>query len=262
MKTRAIIHIGKNVAKPGQLVKYIYRDGALYCCGGQLPGGVTGNAKQDYESLILGHHGSGRLLRSLIVSLDCPSTDESVKMHSAALGQCCADFCKRFAPDSHYLYGVHRQGKKIHAHLLVCNSDGEKCLEWGRDVLREMQGFGWTVEFETGRGKGKNQVVGKTCYPGKNTVAAKLAGMAVEELKSLLDVGDLVVTRKRKDGSPVSLTFEGRKLRVQSICAVDPDFAGRLLEAMLDNDGDDGYIQKRLKNRDAKQIGQNRGRIR
>jgi hypothetical protein len=94
-------------------------------------------------------------------------------------------------------------------------------------------------------------------------VAAKLAEMAVGEIKSLLYVGDLVVTRKRKDGSRVSLAFEGRKLRVQSVCAVDPDFSGRLLEAMQDDDGDDGYIMERLnQDRGAKQNGQNRGRIR
>ena len=241
-KPKAIVHIGRNVTRPRRFIGYVYRDAALVCCGGRLPGGVTGNAAHDYESLILGHHGAGRLLRSLVISLDCPSSDDFVRLHSAALGHCCEDFCNRYAPGSPYLFGVHHLGNKLHAHLLVRNSDSEKCFDWRPEVLQEMQNFGWTTEFDSGRGKGLNHVVGKTCYPATHTVAGTLAALGVEALKALLEAGDLAITRTKKDGSPLTLKFEDRKIRVQTVSAIDSEFSERLCEAM-NSDGDGGPLQ-------------------
>ncbi len=100
-----------------------------------------------------------------------------------------------------------------------------------------MQDFDWTTQYVSGRGKGLNEVKGRTCYPGKTTTAAKLAGLDVEGLKTLLGSGDLVVSRRRKDGSPLSLVCEGRKMRVQTVCVLAADFGVRLQTAMADDGG-------------------------
>ena len=240
-KTNGIIHICRNVSRPRRFIAYIYRISARVLIGGDLPGGVTGKAADDYENLIAGHHGSGRLLRSLVISLDCPISDKAISLYSAELGQCAADFRDKYSPGRPYLYAVHRLGKKLHAHVLLQNSDGDKCLEWGPETLQEMQSFEWSQNFESGRGKGKNQVKGKTSYPGKNTTAAKLAGMSVAELKKLLNDGELVIARIRKDGSPLSLVCAGKKIRVQSVAVIATDFAARL-EAAMNTDDDGRYL--------------------
>jgi len=254
MKPKAIVHLGRNVQRGKRLVGYIYRDKAKVAIGGFLPGGVTGDPSQDYESLLMGHHGAGRLIRNVIISLNCPTSDEWIERHAAGLGRCADEFCERFAPDRPYVWAVHRNGAKLHCHVLPQNSSNEeKCLDWGPEILKEMQDFRWSYEFESGRGHGKNQMAGKTVYPGKSTLAAQLAGLDVEGLKSALDAGDLAVTRTRKDGSPLSVSFEGKKIRVQTINTFSAEFAARLVNAM--NDADDGtYLLGMIEqNRAAKQ---------
>lgn len=235
---KAIIRIGRNVKNGRRFVNYIYRDKARLCIGGDLVGGLTGDARRDYESLLLGHHNSGRLLRSLIISLDCPPTPDAIKDQTPRLVTCVTNFRDAFAPACPYLFALHKNGGKLHAHVLIRNSDGNKCLEWSPETLKEMQSFRWTDRFDTGRGKGVNQIVGKTSYPGKNTTAAKLAGMSVDDLKTLFGSGELAISRTRKDGSPLSLVCDGKKIRVQSVCVIATDFAARLVAAMTTDDGD------------------------
>jgi len=243
-KPRAIVRVCRNVKRGKRFVAYIYRDGARLLIGGNLIGGLTGDPSRDYDSLILGHHGAGRLLRSVVISLDCPTSPAMVALHSDGLARCAVAFCAKFAPGSPFVFAVHKNGGKLHCHVLPQNSTGEKCLEWGPDILKEMQGFQWSVEFESGRGKGLNAVKGRTSYPGKTTTAAKLSGMDVEGLKSVLGSGDLAVSRRRKDGSPLSLVYDGRKIRVQTVCALAVDFTIRLQAAMADDGGD--YLNEYL----------------
>jgi len=259
-KPTAIVRVCRNVKRGKRFVAYIYRDGARVLIGGNLPGGLTGDPVRDYDSLLIGHHGAGRLLRSVVISLDCPTSPAMVALHSDGLARCAIAFCAKFAPGSPFLFAIHKAGGKFHCHILPQNScNGEKCLEWGPDVLREMQGFQWSVEFESGRGKGLNEVSGKTSYPGKSTAAAKLAGMEVQELKALIGSGDLAVSRTRKDGSALSLVYEGRKMRVQTVSVLAADFAIRLQAAMTGTGGD--YLNEYLQsNRAANQAARDNGK--
>lgn len=252
-KPKAIVKICRNVKRGKRFVAYIYRDGARVLIGGNLPGGLTGDPASDYEALLVGHHGVGRLLRSVVISLDCPTTPAMVNLHADGLARCAIEFCAKYAPGAPFVFAVHKNGGKLHCHVLPQNSNGEKCLEWSPDVLQEMQGFGWTARFESGRGKGVTQVEGKTVYPAKGTAAAALAGSAAEALKNLLANGDLTVARVRKDGSPLSLVFEGKRLRVQTVNAIDPGFSARLTEAMKDDDGGDYLLGIVEQKRAAKQ---------
>jgi len=119
---------------------------------------------------------------------------------------------------------VHGNTFTRHIHLLFPNSNGRRTLDLRPKLLRQLQGFMWTAQLLSGRGKGRRKAL--SVYPkSRKLVVRDLADLLLDDAGNLrrdrwellLAAGKVNNVRLRRDGSPISFECEGRRIRFSTL---------------------------------------------
>ncbi len=225
---RAIVTIKSTPSSPTALMRHCLkphgRDADEISCedrvsaiGGRIEGGITRDARVDIESLISRHHGRGKRVKHVVIS--CQDSEGEARAEAlAALPGLANDWIKSYAPTSDYIYLVHQDRQHPHMHVLLCNSDGKKCLDWSPQQLRRMQDFKWTVRATSGRGSGKHHEPGRGVYPlARNLRATELLKLTKEQINERIKSGSITVGRRNSSGVITSVIIDGRRIRLSTL---------------------------------------------
>jgi len=108
-----------------------------------------------------------------------------------------------------WLGAVDRNTKAVHLHLLLCNSDGERTINFSPQILRKMQEVAtWSGGvLETGR---------RGAVLAKLTTAKQLKEMTYEQIQNAINNGTLTIGR-RSNGIVTSVILAGRRVRLSTV---------------------------------------------
>ena len=208
-KTRLIVDILPSKRTPLEVVRYTYRREALHSLSGSVPGCITGIPEEDSISVICRHHPSPPKVKHVVFSCDKSSPRDRAFSALAAVGPHFVDF---FAPGADFLLPLHRDKAHPHGHLVLCNSDGFRAIEWKIKDTHLMQELVWIPErirrdFDLEPGKNNGIGRGGTNH-GVRKLAARLLALFPDD--------------------PVARAVEDELLAVESEYAFD---GGRLLRS-------------------------------
>ena len=197
---RAVVHIVKRDGPPVRRVGYLANKAVLL--GDWLGNDVALNA----ERLMEAHHGGrGRKTRHVLVSLE-----QGGDLPDEQMGEVAARFAAAFAPGVAWLGAVDRNTKAVHIHLLLVNSDGERCLNFSPSILQQMQNVAaWSGGLlENGR---------RGAILQKLTTAKQLSQMTYEQIQNAIETGTLTIGRRSKFGVVSSVVLAGRRVRLSTV---------------------------------------------
>lgn len=156
----------------------------------------------------------------------CLSSDLPVAEQVKILKKACRRYAARYAPGCTFLAILHldhngEDGRGLHAHLLIRNSNGEgRAIDWSRDDLKEQQGMAWAAGLDvvptrgTGVPRRKNEAVP---YPkSRNLTAAFIGKLTEKEIYEYIESGRLCVGRRNKKGIVTSVIFDGKRTRLST----------------------------------------------
>ena len=196
---RAIVHTVKRDGPTKKRVAYLANKKTL------LGDWLGNDAALNAERLIENHHGKGRKTRHFIVSLE-----HGADLPDEQMGEVAERFAAAFAPGVAWLGAVDRNTKAVHLHLLLCNSDGERTLNFSPQILRKMQEVAtWSGGvLETGR---------RGAVLAKLTTAKQLKEMTYEQIRTAIENRTLEVGRRNKEGVITSVVLGGRRVRLSTV---------------------------------------------
>lgn len=201
----------------------------------QLDAGVpTFDPHFDAGLLLTNHHGKGKEARHVIFSgEEMPHATETEYQHAiAAMVSAAVDFAAVYAPGHAYIIQSHLDRFHPHAHMVLCASDGQRCVDWKPEQLKKIQGLDFLSETTkaqyqliSGRGRGKRPAgVGRISYANavnnefhatkEHQTAVKLD---YERILQAITDGDITVSRKTKNGKPLSVVLDGRVIRLSTL---------------------------------------------
>jgi hypothetical protein len=95
----------------------------------------------DAEKLLVHHHALGKAREVKHVVLSVEDLEDEVERREAAQGlaQAAREYAEKYAPGCQYIAVIHQDREHVHAHLVVCNSNGKRCIKWSPGHCREMQ---------------------------------------------------------------------------------------------------------------------------
>jgi hypothetical protein len=194
---------------------------------GLATGVAVGTPKQLAELLLSDHHNrhAKRVCRTAVISVQTPpnATQEQLRDIDRRLLQAAHDL-KLILRVASMLGWVHGNTLTRHIHLIFPNSNGRRTLDLRPKLLRQLQGFLWTAEFLSGRGKGRRKAL--SVYPrSRKLVVRDLADLLLDDAgnlqrdrwEQLLAAGKVDSVRLRNDGSPISFECEGRRIRFSTL---------------------------------------------
>jgi hypothetical protein len=134
---KGIVSIKASPARPVELLRHTYRahgreqdeidvqDRVVQILH-NLDGIALRDPIGDVRSLLSEHHGQGRMVRHVILSLeDCADLKQREEAFHK-LKVMIQDFSKTYCPDSKWIGVIHQDRLHPHAHLVVANSDKKK----------------------------------------------------------------------------------------------------------------------------------------
>jgi hypothetical protein len=224
---RAIVAIKASPRLAANLINHCYTFAAragnevpctdrVFSLSGNVEGILLREAAIDSFTLLSGHHGKGRPVRHVVISMeDC--ADPFLRTASfRRLIKMARQFVRKFARGARYIAIVHADRLHPHVHLIVCNSDGRRTLNWTPATLREMQSMLWTSLATSGRGTGKNKAV--AVYPLARQLDAKtISTLTPEQINDLITAKQLSIGRVNRAGDLTSVVFNGRRVRLSTI---------------------------------------------
>ena len=142
------------------------------------------------------------------------------------------DFAATQAPGHDYIIVPHSDRFHPHCHLALSASNSRRCIDWGPNDLKIFQGLSFLAsatkalyQLEPGRGKGKRPAgVGRVAYD--HAVAHDFHQTKERSLAERLDydkilkavaAGDIGVSRRAKNGKPLSIIIDGRRVRLSTL---------------------------------------------
>jgi hypothetical protein len=201
----------------------------------QLEAGVpTGDAKFDSKLLLAAHHGRGKEVRHVIFSgQEMPDANEADYQQAIqAVIAAAHDFAAVHAPGQAYIIQGHLDRFHPHAHMILCASNGMKCIDWGPQQLKGFQSLDYLsaktksqYQLEPGRGAGKRKPsVGRLAYDNavngehhktqdRQTAEQFSYAKVLEGIKA----GTIEVSRRAKSGKPLSVLLGGKKIRLSTL---------------------------------------------
>jgi hypothetical protein len=201
----------------------------------QLASGVpTLDPKFDANLLLSRHHGKGKEARHLIFSgEELPNATPEQYQHALnGIVAAALDFAAARAPGHDFILVPHSDRHHPHIHLILAASNSERCIDWGPNDLKKVQGLDFVspavqalYQLEPGRGKGKRPPgVGRVAYDHavahdfhethEQKIAVKLD---YERILQAITDGDITVSRKTKNGKPLSVVLDGRVIRLSTL---------------------------------------------
>ena len=196
---KAIVHIVKNNAPAIKRVSYLANKKTLI--GDWIGRDILFNT----ESLMLLHHGKGRQTRHVIISLERGSLMESEKLADVA-----EKFIEKYAPGVAWLGAIDANTKTQHVHLVICNSDSEKTLNFSPKVLQKMQDVNlWSSGLlESGK---------QGAILSKLTIAKKIGEMSNEQIREQIENGNIQIGRRNRKGEITSIFAGGKRVRLATV---------------------------------------------
>ena len=186
-----------------------------------------GTAKQLAELLLAYHHDprAKRVCRTALISVQTPknATEAELADIDRRLLQAARDFQKVMGIAS-MLGWVHGNTATRHIHLLFANSNGRRTLDLRPKLLKQLQAMQWTMQFLSGRGRGRRRAL--PMYPRARRLDTRLLAAALLDEKGnlrkdrwhrLVKAGKITDFRLRKNGSLVSFNFQGRRIRLSTL---------------------------------------------
>ena len=238
--SRCIVHIGRDTKKPVSLLRHVYRphgkwkdevvssDRVVAVINGLDAGCPVRNPRTDLHALLANHHGRGRTHRHVVLSLEDTYGARNRKRAFLALAKLARLYCRQFARDCQWIGVIHQDRRHPHLHLVIANSDGTRCLDWGRDMLKAMQEItSWAHGVDVVSGKGSGLV---RSSPGRSPYTLPKRGR-VNDLATLLfqepdgfgeavKQGIIRPARKNRAGKVTSLEWQGKRYRVSTLLRV------------------------------------------
>ena len=175
------------------------------------------------ELLLAGHHDprAARCCRTAVISVKTPKNASKAELDEIdqRLLRCAKDFQRYFKIIS-MLGFCHGNTMTRHMHCIWPNSTGRRTLNITPKILRDLQGLEWTVEFLSGRGKGRR--TGLSFNPKAPKLAIRTLALALFDAKGkfnesrwhkMVKSGAISDFRQRRDGSIISFVFQNRRIR-------------------------------------------------
>jgi hypothetical protein len=223
----AILNL-RSTSDPVASIKYFSnRKKVTASFDGLATGLAVGSAQELADLLLAGHHDrhSKRVCRTAVISVQTPAdaTQEELEDIDRRLLQAAADL-KLVLGVASMLGWVHGNTLTRHIHLIFGNSNGRRTMDLRPKLLRQLQGFLWTAQLLSGRGKGRRKAL--SVYPrSRKLVVRDLADFLLddggnlrrERWEQLLAAGKVGNVRLRKNGSPISFECEGRRIRFSTL---------------------------------------------
>ena len=223
----AIINL-RATSRPVEAIKYFANTKKVSRTYDGLDAGVArGTPRQLAELLLAYHHDprAKRVCRTAVISVKTPrrATAEQLDDIDRRLLQAAKDFQKLMGIAS-MLGWVHRDTSTRHIHLIFCNSNGRRTLDLRPKFLKELQSFAWTLQFISGRGRGRGKAL--PTYPKAKRLDVRLLALALLDEKGklrkdrwdkLVKAGKVTDFRTRKDGSLISFKYQGRRIRLTTL---------------------------------------------
>lgn len=223
----AIVNL-KSTKRPVDAIKYFANPKKVVAVYDGLDVGVAkGSPKELAENLLAFHHDprTNRVCRTAVISVQTPpgaSKSQLSDIDRRLLGAA-KDF-QKFMGIASMLGWVHQDTLTRHIHLIFCNSNGRRTLDLRPKFLKELQGFLWTLQFASGRGKGKRRAL--PMYTKSKRLDVRVLAVALlgpdgkvrqERWDKLVKAGNVSELRHRKDGSIISFQFQGRRIRFATL---------------------------------------------
>ena len=223
----AIVNL-KATSRPVDAIKYFANPKKVVATYDGLDAGVAkGTPRQLAELLLAYHHDprAKRVCRTAVISIRTPKNASKSELADIdrRLLRAARDF-QKFMRVASMLGWVHGDSATRHIHLLFANSNGRRSLDLRPKFLKELQGLLWTVEFLSGRGKGKRKAL--PMYPKSKRLDTRLLAVALfdgtgkvrkDRWDKLVKAGKVTDFRQRNDGSLISFKFQGRRIRLSTL---------------------------------------------
>ena len=219
----------KSTNQPRRAISYFANPAKVVAIADCLRVGTMSNAtpKDIEDSLLCNHHDrpvKNRICRTVIISVQTPknATKEQIEELVTRTSNAFHDlFTELNVPGAAWIHG---NTKTIHGHGIFPNSDGRRTLNISPTVLRSLQGFKWTGELDSGRGKGERGAL-PVYTKAKELAVRELAKIIFEsggpdvgvEIEALEKAGIIDSIRRKKDGQPASFAFNKKRIRLSTL---------------------------------------------
>ena len=227
MKTPLAIVNLRSTSRPIAAIKYFSNPKKVVAIYDGLDAGVaTGTPKELADLLLAYHHDprAKRVCRTAVISVQTPrdATPEQLADIDRRLLQAARDFQKLVGVAS--MLGWIHGGPARHLHIIFANSNGRRTLDLRPRFLKELQGFLWTIQFLSGRGKGRRKAL--PMYPKARRLDVRVLAVALldsngqlrrDRWDNLVKTGKVRDFRVRKNGSLISFNFQGRRIRMNTL---------------------------------------------
>jgi hypothetical protein len=218
----------KATSRPVAAIKYFANPKKVVATYDGLDCGVAkGTPRQLCELLLAYHHDprAKRVCRTAVISIRTPKNASKSELADIdrRLLQAARDFQKIMRVAS-MLGWVHGDTATRHIHLLFANSNGRRTLDLRPKFLKEIQGMAWTIQFLSGRGKGRRKAL--PMYPRAKKLDTRLLAIALldsngklrkDRWEKMVKAGKITDFRLRTNGSLVSFQFQGRRIRLTTL---------------------------------------------
>lgn len=234
---KAIVAIKSSPSDPRRLLAHCYREHGREAdevpCEdrvlelfGQIEGVITRQAKVDCRSLLSHHHGSGKLVRHVVISgEDCADPTTRIDFLER-LKKMAFEYIDTFAPGATFLGVLHQDRLHPHVHLLINNSVNGRTLNFSPKLLKEMQSMSWTAHAQPGRGAGQGKAI--RAYPlAQNLDIKKIYQLKPEEINELIAQRKIEIGRVNRRGDITSIIYNGRRIRLSSIARLSTSATDR-----------------------------------
>jgi hypothetical protein len=180
------------------------------------------NPAADAEKLLIHHHAleKAREVKHVVLSVENLKFVHSREKAVEGLAQAAQDYAAKYAPGCQYLAVIHQDREHVHAHLVICNSNGKRCIKWSPSHCREMQQITpWCSVKMFTPGKKQGLTCGELSSLSRRLEKTELAKLVKLSPKQIYDqFKDDPKTRWTEDGKRmISIEMNGKRIRISTI---------------------------------------------
>ena len=218
----------KETTRVVRAIKYFSNPKKVVATYDGLDCGVAkGTPRQLAELLLAYHHDprARRVCRTAIISVQTPKKASKSELADIdrRLLHAARDF-QKFMRVASMLGWVHGDTATRHIHLIFANSNGRRTLDLRPKFLKELQGLAWTVQFMSGRGKGRRKAL--PMYTKAKRLDVRFLAIALldsdgnlrkDRFERMVKSGKISDLRLRTNGSLISFKFQDRRIRLTTL---------------------------------------------
>jgi hypothetical protein len=223
----AIVNL-KSTSRPVATIRYFADPKKVTASYDGLDVGVAKGTPRQLADLLLAYHHDPRVKRVCRTAVISVQTDPKAGKTELAdldrrLLRAAADL-QKFLRVASMLGWVHGNTPTRHIHLIFANSNGRRTLDLCPKFLKEIQSMAWTMQFLSGRGRGKRKAL--PMYPKSKKLDVRVLAIALFDSNGklrknrwdkLVKSGKITDFRLRSNGSVISFQFQGRRLRLATL---------------------------------------------